>query len=102
MLQAKGATLPTIGGAFGKFACGWLGARLGVTRTVLLTEGATVALILGPMALPLAPALALLPLVGIALNGTSSALWSTRSARCSARNRRRSACRIVTMGGAAS
>jgi MFS family permease len=86
MLQEKGADLPTIGGAFtavflggafGKFACGWLGGRLGVTRTVLLTEGATVALILGAMALPLAPALALLPLVGIALNGTSSVLYGT-------------------------
>ena len=86
MLQAKGATLPTIGGAFtavflggafGKFACGWLGERLGVTRTVLLTEGATVALILAAMAVPLAPALALLPLVGIALNGTSSVLYGT-------------------------
>lgn len=86
MLQAKGATLPTVGGAFtavflggafGKFACGWLGGRFGVTRTVLLTEGATVALILAAMALPLVPALVLLPLVGIALNGTSSVLYGT-------------------------
>ncbi|RXF72769.1 MFS transporter [Hansschlegelia zhihuaiae] len=84
MLQSKGATLPTIGAAFtavfiggalGKFACGWLGARLGVTRTVLLTEGATVVLIFAAMALPLAPSLFLLPVVGVALNGTSSVLY---------------------------
>ncbi|HEY0291228.1 MAG TPA: MFS transporter [Hansschlegelia sp.] len=86
LLQSKGATLPTIGGAFaavfvggaaGKFACGWLGERLGVLRTVLLTEGATVVLILGSMALPLVPALALLPAVGVALNGTSTVLYGT-------------------------
>ncbi|MET0313238.1 MAG: MFS transporter, partial [Hansschlegelia sp.] len=86
MLQAKGATSPTIGAAFaavfiggalGKFACGWLGERLGVPRAVLLTEGATAALIFAAMALPLAPALVLLPAVGIALNGTSSVLYGT-------------------------
>ena len=50
LLKAKGATLPTvglalalvfIGGAAGKFACGWLGGRVGVLWTVLLTEGGT-------------------------------------------------------------
>ena len=50
LLQAKGASLPTsglalslvfIGGAAGKFICGWLGERLGVLRTVLITEGGT-------------------------------------------------------------
>ena len=48
LLKAKGAGLPTvglalalvfIGGAAGKFACGWLGGRVGVLGTVLLTEG---------------------------------------------------------------
>jgi MFS family permease len=86
LLQAKGASLPTIGlalalvfigGAAGKFACGWLGARLGVLATVLLTEGGTAACILAIMVLPLAPALVLLPLLGIMLNGTSSVLYGT-------------------------
>lgn len=86
MLQSRGATLPTVGaalaavfvgGAFGKFACGWLGERFGVVRTVLLTESVAVALILSAMALPLAPALILLPAVGAALNGTSSVLYGT-------------------------
>jgi MFS family permease len=86
LLRAKGAALPTIGpalalvfvgGAAGKFACGWLGARLGVLRTVLLTEGGTAALILATLALPLVPALAVLPLLGVVLNGTSSVLYGT-------------------------
>ncbi len=52
LLQAKGASLATIGvalslvlagGAAGKLACGYIGARLGVLTTVLLTEGLTAA-----------------------------------------------------------
>jgi MFS family permease len=86
LLRDKGADLPTIGlalsllfagGAFGKLACGWLGERLGVVRTVFLTEFLTAALIAALLPLPLMPALVVLPLVGVALNGTSSALYGT-------------------------
>ncbi|HJQ58790.1 MAG TPA: MFS transporter [Vineibacter sp.] len=86
LLRDKGADLPTIGlalsllfagGAAGKLACGWLGARLGVLRTVFLTELLTASLIAALLPLSLAPALAVLPLVGIALNGTSSVLYGT-------------------------
>ena len=86
LLQAKGADLPLVGvaltlvflgGAAGKFACGWLGARLGLLATVLATEAGTAAAMLAVIALPLAPALALLPLLGAALNGTSSVLYGT-------------------------
>ncbi len=86
LLRDKGASLPTngfalalvfIGGAAGKFTCGWLGARIGTLRTVLLTEGGTAALILAVLLLPLTPALALLPLLGVMLNGTSSVLYGT-------------------------
>jgi FSR family fosmidomycin resistance protein-like MFS transporter len=86
LLKAKGASLPLmglaltlvfLGGAVGKFACGWLGARLGVLLTVLATEGGTAAAILAVLALPLVPALALLPLLGVMLNGTSSVLYGT-------------------------
>jgi MFS transporter, FSR family, fosmidomycin resistance protein len=86
LLNAKGATLPAvglalsmvfIGGAAGKFACGWLGGRVGVFWTVLLTEGGTAAVILTVLAVPLAPALVLLPLLGVMLNGTSSVLYGT-------------------------
>jgi MFS family permease len=86
LLQAKGASLPTIalalslvlaGGAAGKLVCGYLGARLGVLATVMLTEGLTAAGLLALLWLPLGGALALLPVVGIALNGTSSVLYGS-------------------------
>src|SRR5204862_7859124 len=82
----KGADLPTIGlaltliftgGAAGKLACGWLGSRLGVVRATWVTEGLTAAGILAILPLPLFAALAILPLIGIALNGTSSVLYGT-------------------------
>jgi FSR family fosmidomycin resistance protein-like MFS transporter len=66
-----------IGGAAGKFACGWLGARMGVIGTVLVTEGGTAACIVAVMFLPLALTMVLLPLLGVMLNGTSSVLYGT-------------------------
>lgn len=86
LLQAKGATLPAIGvaltlvfagGAAGKLACGYLGERFGVLRTVWLTEALTALGIVSLLALPLAGSLAVLPVLGLALNGTSSALYGT-------------------------
>jgi FSR family fosmidomycin resistance protein-like MFS transporter len=86
LLQEQGASLSTIGqalalvfigGAAGKFACGWLGARFGVLATVLLTEAGTAAAILAVLVLPLAGTLVLLPVVGLLLNGTSSVLYGT-------------------------
>lgn len=86
LLRDKGASLPMsgfalalvfIGGAAGKFTCGWLGDRMGTLRTVLLTEGATAALIVGVLILPLTPVMVLLPLLGVMLNGTSSVLYGT-------------------------
>nr|WP_086063956.1 MFS transporter [Bordetella genomosp. 8] len=86
LLKAKGISQPMmgtalalvfIGGAAGKFACGWLGARAGVIGTVIATEGGTAALILALIVLPLTPALVLLPVLGLMLNGTSSVLYGT-------------------------
>jgi FSR family fosmidomycin resistance protein-like MFS transporter len=86
LLLDKGSSLPLngfalalvfIGGSVGKFACGWLGDRMGTIRTVLVTEGATAILIFGVLAFPLTPAIVLLPLLGVMLNGTSSVLYGT-------------------------
>ena len=86
VLKAKGANTPMIGvaltlifagGAAGKLACGWLGARVGVLRTVFLTELGTVLGIAALTASPLTVGLACLPLIGVALNGTSSVLYGT-------------------------
>lgn len=86
MLTAKGASLPTVGlaltlvfagGAAGKLVCAFIGARLGIVPTVWLTETVTALGIVGLLPLPLDAALVLLPIVGIALNGTSSVLYGT-------------------------
>jgi MFS transporter, FSR family, fosmidomycin resistance protein len=86
LLMAKGASLPVVGlalalvflgGAAGKFVCGYLGGRLGVLATVLLTEGGTAACIFAVLVLPLIPSLVLLPVLGMMLNGTSSVLYGT-------------------------
>src|SRR5207248_11806303 len=70
-------TLIFTGGAAGKLACGWLGARLGVVHATWLTEGLTALGILALLPLPLFAGLAVLPLIGMALNGTSSVLYGT-------------------------
>jgi MFS family permease len=70
-------TLIFTGGAAGKLICGWLGARLGVVGATWLTEGLTAGGILVLLPLPLYAGLAVLPLIGRALNGTSSVLYGT-------------------------
>jgi len=86
VLIAKGASVAGIGtalalvfagGAVGKFVCGLLAERVGVIRTVVLTETATALGIVAVVAAPLPVALAILPPLGIALNGTSSVLYAT-------------------------
>src|SRR5471030_3137904 len=86
LLQHKGADLPTIGlalsllfagGATGKLVMGWLGSRLGVVASVVTTELATTVLIVAILPLSLGWTMALLPLVGLMLNGTSSVLYGT-------------------------
>src|SRR5262249_60497891 len=85
-VAGKGASLPGIGlaltlgfagGACGKLVCAFLGARIGVFATVVLTETATALGILALLPLPLEACYALLPLIGVALNGTSSVLYGS-------------------------
>ncbi len=86
VLLAKGASLQTVGlaltlvfagGAAGKLACAFVGARIGVIATVCLTEGLTTLGILALLPLPLEAGLLILPVIGIALNGTSSVLYGS-------------------------
>jgi MFS family permease len=86
VLTAKGATLPIIGlaltlvfagGAAGKLVCAFIGARIGVIPTVWLTEVVTAAGVAALLPLPLEYAMVLLPIVGVALNGTSSVLYGS-------------------------
>ena len=86
VLVQKGASPATIGlalacifagGAIGKLACGLLADRVGILRTVIVTECATAAILLAVLVTPLTMAIVLMPLLGIALNGTSSVLYGT-------------------------
>ena len=86
LLIAKGASVASIGfglslvfvgGAAGKLVCGLLAERVGILRTVILTELATGALIAAVVLAPLGWAMLLLMPVGVALNGTSSVLYGT-------------------------
>jgi FSR family fosmidomycin resistance protein-like MFS transporter len=86
VLTSKGASLPTVGlaltlvfagGAAGKLVCAWIGARIGTVATVWLTEAVTALGIVALLPLSLDGALVLLPVVGVALNGTSSVLYGS-------------------------
>lgn len=91
------------GGAAGKLVCGFLGARLGVLPTVLITEGGTAVTIMALLPLPLSAAFVLLLVIGVALNGTSSVLYGTVPELVEAR-RREMAFRVfytATIGGGA-
>ena len=66
-----------IGGMAGKLACGFLAERIGIIRTVVITEIGTGVGILLMLVLPDVAAYLVLPLLGVALNGTSSVLYAT-------------------------
>jgi MFS family permease len=111
LLIAKGSTVAAVGvalmlvfvgGAAGKLACGALADRLGVIRTVVLTEAATGVGILLLLVLPLSGCLFLLVPLGVALNGTSSVLYGTVADLVTSDKRARSYAVFYTLGIAAS
>ena len=61
----------------GKLVCGHIADRVGILRTVVSTEIAPIASIAVVILSPLPGTLAVLPFLGIALNGTSSVLYGT-------------------------
>lgn len=86
LLQGKGAGIATIGlvfslifagGAAGKLVCGMLATRVGVLRSVIVTETLTTVCILAMIFCPLQSAIGLAPLIGVVLNGTSSVLYGS-------------------------
>ncbi len=110
LLNAKGAEVHTIGlaltfvfagGATGKFVCAMIAERVGIIRTVVITELATGAGVLLLLVLPLVPALVLLPALGVALNGTSSVLYGTVSEFVAPERQARAFGLFYTLGSAA-
>jgi MFS transporter, FSR family, fosmidomycin resistance protein len=86
LLIEKGATVVTagmaltlvfIGGAVGKFACGWIVRWIGLISTVVLAAVLSAAGVLAVMLLPLNLVLVVLPLLGIALNGVTTAIYGS-------------------------
>jgi MFS family permease len=66
-----------IGGALGKFLCGVLAERIGVIPSIVATEALSGLGILYLYAMPLPAVLPFLPLLGLALHGTSSVLYGS-------------------------
>jgi MFS family permease len=73
------AAVPLVlaGGMAGKLACGVLAERIGVARMIVVTEIGTAAGIFTALAFPAGGVLVLLPLLGVALQGTSSVLYAS-------------------------
>lgn len=110
LLTSKGASLSMLGlalsllfagGAAGKLVCGWLGDRFGVLPLVVATEGMTAIALLAAIWLPLDMLLVLLPLLGLALNGTSSVLYGTVPELVPAERRARAFAVFYTAGSIA-
>ncbi|MEZ5854069.1 MAG: MFS transporter [Hyphomicrobiaceae bacterium] len=110
VLVQKGALPATVGlalagifagGAVGKLACGLLADRIGILRTVIATEFATAATLVAALLAPLEIAIVLMPLLGIALNGTSSVLYGTVTDFVHAERQSRAFGLFYTIGSAA-
>jgi len=86
LLIGKGATVVTaglaltlvfVGGAIGKFVCGWIVKWIGVITTIVLAAAITSVGVIAVLWLPLNATLVLLPLLGSALNGVTTAIYGS-------------------------
>jgi MFS family permease len=86
LLIGKGATVVTaglaltlvfVGGAIGKFVCGWIVKWIGVVTTIILAAAITAVGVTAVLWLPLNATLVLLPLLGSALNGVTTAIYGS-------------------------
>lgn len=76
-LGAFAVVLTLTGGVFGKFVCGFLAARLGMIRSLVLIECLTAVGIVALLVLPTLAAYCVLPLVGVVLQGSSTITYGT-------------------------
>lgn len=78
-LAAFAVVLTLAGGVFGKMACGFLAAKIGVIRSLVLVEILTAAGIIAVLFAPTLTAYFMLPVLGAALQGSSSITYGTVS-----------------------
>lgn len=101
-LAAFAVVLTLAGGVLGKFVCGFLAARLGVIRSLVLVECLTAAGIVAVLLSPTLTAYLLLPVIGAALQGSSSITYATVSDLVHADRRSRGFAVIYSIASAAS
>ncbi len=75
-LATFAVVLTLAGGVLGKFGCGFLAERVGLIRALILVECLTAVGIVAILQAPLVSAFILLPLVGMALQGSSTITYS--------------------------
>ena len=95
---ASGVFFTAFGGMCGRYAVGLIAEKLGVAKTIMLTEVATSILIFVVLAVPSLLAFLLLPVLGVFLNGTSSAIYGTVSDLADSNKHSRAFGVIYTLG----
>ena len=65
------------GGAAGKYLCGWLDEKIGTVKVIWITKGVTALLVILSLYSPYIFIWPLVLILGVGLNGTSSALYAT-------------------------
>ncbi|MDC0035244.1 MFS transporter [Chloroflexi bacterium] len=65
------------GGAAGKYVCGWLDEKIGTVNVIWITKGVTAFLVVLSLYTPYIVIWPLVLILGVGLNGTSSALYAT-------------------------
>jgi MFS family permease len=78
-LAAFAVVLTLAGGVFGKIICGFLAGKIGVIRSLVLVECLTAAGIIAVLFAPTLTAYFMLPVLGVALQGSSSITYGTVS-----------------------
>ena len=101
-LAAFAVVLTLAGGIFGKLGCGYLADRIGVRRSLVIAECLTAAGIIAILLSPTLIAYILLPVLGLALQGSSSITYGTVSDFVSADRRSRGFAVIYSTASVAS
>ena len=101
-LAGFAVVLTLAGGIFGKLGCGYLSERIGVKRSLVIVECLTAVGIVAVLLSPTLLAYILLPVLGLALQGSSSITYATVSDLVRSDRQSRGFAVIYTVASAAS